>query len=266
MSSAAWLAMSRIKSRPPPYSRVRTTPPMGLSTANTTVPTGFSSVPPSGPAMPVMATPTSAPVARSDAVRHRLGHRFADGAVRGDELGRHAEQARLRLVAVADDTAVDVGGAARESPSGASSRRPPVHDSAAARCQPRSRAAGQRPARSLLRRRCRRRRQARGCVRSRLRERAPSRLRFGRRVHGEVQVDRAARGEDRRLRSAVAPAPTRRRTGARLPRCATRCGRRHARSACRGACRRFARRAARARRPSSIGISSRGGPGSSTTT
>ena len=62
MSRAEWTAIARIKSRPPSIRRVRTSAPSGVSMARATVPTGLASVPPSGPAMPVMPMPTSAPL------------------------------------------------------------------------------------------------------------------------------------------------------------------------------------------------------------
>ena len=66
----------------------------------TTVPTGFSGVPPPGPAMPVIADADVGAGAlrgsRRPSPRHRLAHR----AVLGDERCRHAEQIGLGVVAV----------------------------------------------------------------------------------------------------------------------------------------------------------------------
>ena len=50
-----------------------------------TVPTGLSGVPPSGPAIPVMPTPTPTRGAPPDAVGHRARHRLADRAMLGNE-------------------------------------------------------------------------------------------------------------------------------------------------------------------------------------
>ena len=49
-------------------------------TEKQTVPTGLSSVPPPGPAMPVMPTPTSAPSAATRPVGQRLGDLDRHGA------------------------------------------------------------------------------------------------------------------------------------------------------------------------------------------
>src|SRR3954447_12766460 len=73
----------------------------------TTVPTGFSGVPPPGPAIPVIATATSARV-RANPLRHRDRHRLADGAVLRNDVARHVEPRNLRLVLVRDDAAVYV--------------------------------------------------------------------------------------------------------------------------------------------------------------
>src|ERR1051325_10067413 len=61
--SAAWVARRRISSRSPTYWAVNAFDPTGVSTPIETVPTGFAGVPPPGPAMPVIPTPTSAPAA-----------------------------------------------------------------------------------------------------------------------------------------------------------------------------------------------------------
>ena len=82
-----------------------------------------------------------------------------------------------------------------------------MHDSAAAMCHPRS--TSSRPTICFDRFSTHAVRivaKARGCVRSRLREER-LRLRFGRRVHGNVQVDRAARGQDRRFHRPWRPRP-----------------------------------------------------------
>src|SRR5262245_47939859 len=56
-SSAVWALRSRTVARLPANRKVLTASPRGEATAMNTVPTGFSVVPPSGPAIPVMPTP-----------------------------------------------------------------------------------------------------------------------------------------------------------------------------------------------------------------
>ena len=99
--------------------------PSASFTLQQTVPTGFSSLPPSGPAMPVIATAVSA---RSGAapLGHRVGHGLGDRAVLLDQRGVHAQQLHLRLVGVRHDPARHVRGrpralgqARRQEPCGA---------------------------------------------------------------------------------------------------------------------------------------------------
>src|SRR6185295_9131361 len=61
MSSAAWDAWNLTISRPPTNRNVRTRVPAADAAAMQTMPTGFSAVPPSGPAMPVTPIPMSTP-------------------------------------------------------------------------------------------------------------------------------------------------------------------------------------------------------------
>ncbi|MEZ5420670.1 MAG: hypothetical protein R2708_25465 [Vicinamibacterales bacterium] len=61
MSRAAEAEKARMAPRSPPNLTVRTRTPDGPLTARHTVPTGFSAVPPPGPATPVTATVTSTP-------------------------------------------------------------------------------------------------------------------------------------------------------------------------------------------------------------
>src|SRR6185503_2740710 len=60
MSSAACDAWNFTCSRSPKKRNVRTRRSLSVTAATTTVPTGFSGVPPLGPAIPVTATPTLA--------------------------------------------------------------------------------------------------------------------------------------------------------------------------------------------------------------
>src|SRR5207253_228994 len=61
MSSAACDAWNLTCSRPPMNLNVRDRRAAAVTAAMATVPTGFSAVPPPGPAMPVTPTPTSTP-------------------------------------------------------------------------------------------------------------------------------------------------------------------------------------------------------------
>ena len=62
--------------------RLEAGPPPGEATPTNTVPTGFAGVPPSGPAMPVMATPQAVPPMRQMPRGHGLRHRRAHRAMR----------------------------------------------------------------------------------------------------------------------------------------------------------------------------------------
>jgi hypothetical protein len=76
-------------------------------TAIQTVPTGFSSLPPPGPAMPVMATATSARPRRAR-LAPSPGRTLAHGAVQASVSGVHAEQVLLRLVGVGHEAGEQV--------------------------------------------------------------------------------------------------------------------------------------------------------------
>ena len=96
------------------------------------------SLPPVGPAMPVMPTPTSTPARRRTPSAIATATDLAHRAVRGDVRPAHAEQRDLGRVAVGDDGALDPYA---ELPGMSVSRdvtRPPVHDSATAIFQPRA--------------------------------------------------------------------------------------------------------------------------------
>lgn len=91
---------SRISDRLPGRRRVRVSVrPSAAFTLKQTVPTGLSSVPPPGPAMPVIATAVSAPK-RCSARGHGLGHRLRHRAVRLDQRRVDAEHLRFRLVRI----------------------------------------------------------------------------------------------------------------------------------------------------------------------
>src|SRR6476646_8553633 len=64
ISSAAWDACHRIDSRSPGKRTPRSLTPPACASATCTVPTGFSSEPPPGPAIPVIPTPNVLPTRR----------------------------------------------------------------------------------------------------------------------------------------------------------------------------------------------------------
>ena len=76
-------------------------PPAADATWKNTRPTGFSGVPPPGPATPVTGHGHVRPQPLDGAVGHRLGHLGADRAVALEQLVRHAQQPPLELVRVA---------------------------------------------------------------------------------------------------------------------------------------------------------------------
>ena len=98
--------------RGPCQSSLRCSWPFGPATATCTVPTGFSGVPPVGPAMPVMPTPQVAPKRSRMPRGHRDGHRLGDFAVLANERRIDAGERGLRRAGVADAAAEEVGGAA----------------------------------------------------------------------------------------------------------------------------------------------------------
>ena len=71
-------------------------------------PTGFASLPPSGPAMPGHRRGDRRPEPLPRALRHRPRDLGADRAVGGEDGVRHAEQPLLRLVRVRDHAAGEV--------------------------------------------------------------------------------------------------------------------------------------------------------------
>ena len=110
--------------------------PAGDETCRYTSPTGFSGVPPPGPAIPVTETADvgSEPLARARG--HRLRRLGADRAVRGEHVGRHAQERSLELVR---STRRRRQQRPSELPGTSVSRAatiPPVHDSAVAAVQP----------------------------------------------------------------------------------------------------------------------------------
>mgnify|MGYP003693866017 CR=1 FL=1 len=91
MSSAACEAWNLTISRPPTNRNVRMRVPAAADAAMQTIPTGFSAVPPSGPAIPVTPMPMSTRGTRPDAVGHRRRDHFAHGTVRFQHLVGYAE-------------------------------------------------------------------------------------------------------------------------------------------------------------------------------
>ena len=91
MNNAVWTARARISGRLP-----RKIVPLGVdsprpATVMHTVPTGFSGVPPPGPAMPVTADADIHRQALAHTLRHGLRHRLAHGTVPLQQLLRHTE-------------------------------------------------------------------------------------------------------------------------------------------------------------------------------
>ena len=112
--SACSTEASRIPDRPrsPNRRSTVTRPPFVPAQAKCTRPTGFSAVPPPGPATPVMLTATLRPGMRERAPRHRDRRRLADRAVRFERGGRHVEQFPLGLVRIGHEAALENGGGA----------------------------------------------------------------------------------------------------------------------------------------------------------
>ena len=100
----------------PPGSRVERVMrrPSGPATEKQTRPTGFVAVPPPGPAMPVIPTPTSAPDARPRAVGERLGDLDRHRPDPSDQIRRDVRERRLRGVRVHDEAARHVVRRARQ--------------------------------------------------------------------------------------------------------------------------------------------------------
>ena len=89
-----------------PEARAEARPPGPVrSTCRKTSPTGFSGVPPSGPATPVTATATSALQGLARAGRHRGRGLGRDRAVLRQDLSGHTQETPLRLVRVGDHAA-----------------------------------------------------------------------------------------------------------------------------------------------------------------
>ena len=115
---------SRISDRFPGSRRVRVSvEPSASFTVKQTVPTGFSGVPPPGPAIPVIATAVSAPKRCSAPVGHRLGDGFGHRAVCFDQGGVDAEQLGLRLVGIGSPRRRS---RSRTNPAGRSAAPPPA--------------------------------------------------------------------------------------------------------------------------------------------
>lgn len=95
--------------RSEPHCLSRATVRRGPATAIHTVPTGFSAVPPAGPAMPVVETGVVGAADASRPFGHLSGDLFADGAVTGDRVGIDSQHSLLRRVAVRNHAAEEVG-------------------------------------------------------------------------------------------------------------------------------------------------------------
>ena len=109
MQSSAICAVSwRWRSRSSGKSSSCATLPCGDAKPTKTSPTGFSALPPSGPAMPVVETREIGAEPHARALGHRARHRLRHGSVSLQQIRRHAEQRLLRLVRVGDDSALVV--------------------------------------------------------------------------------------------------------------------------------------------------------------
>ena len=114
MCIATVVERSRTSAREPgSTSRRSRRRPSSWDTLKQTVPTGFSSVPPPGPAIPVIPTPTDAPSARPGAVGQRRRDLVGDRADALDQRRVDARQRHLGLVGVDDQPAQHVRRGAR---------------------------------------------------------------------------------------------------------------------------------------------------------
>ena len=101
----------RIRSRSPGNWKRRSRGPRSSAMPMCTRPTGFSGVPPPGPAIPVTPTPSVAPVRLADSVGERQRHFGAYRAFGFDQLCGNIDQRGFQLVAVADHAAEKIDGA-----------------------------------------------------------------------------------------------------------------------------------------------------------
>ena len=85
-----------------------TSTPSASATARYVSPTGFSALPPPGPATPVVDTASSVPKRARAAVGHRPGDLRADGAMCLDQRAVDAQDVRLGLVRVRHDRTAEV--------------------------------------------------------------------------------------------------------------------------------------------------------------
>ena len=132
------VARTRICSRSPGRSSMRASEPSGPAAWRWTRPTGFSGVPPPGPAMPVTATATSALEPPPRALRHRRGDLGRDRAVLREQ---HSPARRARAASPRPHTRRRRRRSSRSSRECSVSRAatmPPVQDSAVASRQPRA--------------------------------------------------------------------------------------------------------------------------------
>ena len=107
--------------------------------AKQTSPTGFSSVPPPGPAMPVMPTPTSAPALARAPSASASATSAETAPTRSISAGSTPASADLGLVGVDDERRRARSPTSRRARSAAPASSPPVHDSAVAIVSPRAR-------------------------------------------------------------------------------------------------------------------------------
>ena len=109
MCSAIMTVRCRTSVREPGKFTWRSITPLGPATHKCTRPTGFSALPPPGPAIPVMPTPMSAPQPGPGPLGQRAGDLGADRADPLDQLGRHTGQIMFGLVGIDHQSAQHVG-------------------------------------------------------------------------------------------------------------------------------------------------------------
>ena len=104
-SSACWQVTCLNVSRSKRLVGFKTKVCFALASAMKTVPTGFSGVPPPGPAMPVMAMAKSASNNFARALGHFAGGWFAHRPVLRQRFGANADQFLFRFIAIRDQPA-----------------------------------------------------------------------------------------------------------------------------------------------------------------
>ena len=110
----AKLAIEWHRGLPEELSRARRLP-RTVASAMCTVPTGFSSLPPPGPAIPVTPKPMRAAHPPPNSIGQRHSHFRAHRALGGDQLRRHVGPGSFAFIAVAHYAAKEKTGAAGDA-------------------------------------------------------------------------------------------------------------------------------------------------------